>query len=132
MFDTHAIARSLTDAGIEQAQADAITDAVRQAAEQGDHVTGDQFKVGLAEMRAEQRAEIAEVRAEIAEVRTEVANLDTRLSTQIANLRTEIGEVKADLKSDLKVLRFALFTFGPLILALLVRLVFFPAVQGSS
>ena len=46
MLDTHAVARSLTDAGIEPAQADAITDAVRQAAEQGDHVTGDQFKVG--------------------------------------------------------------------------------------
>lgn len=33
MLDTHAIARSLTDAGLEQAQADAITNAVRQAAE---------------------------------------------------------------------------------------------------
>ena len=33
MFDTHAIARALTDAGIEPAHADAITVAVRQAAE---------------------------------------------------------------------------------------------------
>ena len=36
MLDTHAVARSLTDAEFTPAQADAITDAVRQAAEHGD------------------------------------------------------------------------------------------------
>ncbi len=46
-------------------QADAITNAVRPAAEHGDHVTSDQFKVGLAEVRTE----IAGVRTEIALVR---------------------------------------------------------------
>ena len=44
------------------AQADAITNAVRLAAEHGDHVPLDQFTASL-----------AEVRAEIAEVRTEIA-----------------------------------------------------------
>ena len=78
MLDTHAVARSLTAADFTPAQADALIDALRLAAEQGDHVTSDQFKAGQ-----------AEVRAEIAEVRTEIANLDTRLSTQIADLRTE-------------------------------------------
>ena len=78
MLDTHAVARSLTAADFTPAQADALTDALRLAAEQGDHVTSDQFKAGQ-----------AEVRAEIAEVRTEIANLDTRLSTQIADLRSE-------------------------------------------
>ena len=39
MFDTHTIARTLTDAGIDPKHADAITDAVRQAAEHGKHVT---------------------------------------------------------------------------------------------
>ena len=39
MLDTHAIARSLTDAGIPAAQADAITDAVRTAAESADYAT---------------------------------------------------------------------------------------------
>ena len=53
MFDTHAIARSLTDADPTPAQADAITDAIRQAAERGDHVTSEQFKTGLAELRAD-------------------------------------------------------------------------------
>ena len=46
MLDTHAIARTLTDAGIDSKHADAITAAVRQAAEPGEHVT-------RAELRAE-------------------------------------------------------------------------------
>ena len=90
MLDTHAVARSLTAADFTPAQADAVTDALRLVAEHGDHVTSDQFRAGLAEMRAEQRAEIADVR-------TEIANLDTRLSTQIAGVRSEIGNLEARL-----------------------------------
>ena len=52
MLDTHAVARSLTDADFTPAQADALTDALRLVVEQGDHVTSDQFKVGMAETRA--------------------------------------------------------------------------------
>ena len=106
MFDTHAVARSLTAADFTPAQADALTDALRAAAEQGDHVTADQFKAGQ-----------AEVRADAAEVRTEIANLDTRLSTQMSRIESE-------LKSDMK-LR-SKFGYGPVILGLLVKLVFFP------
>ena len=99
MFDTHAVARSLTDADFTPAQADAITNAVRLAAEQGDAVTSDQFKAGLAEVRSE----ITEVRTEIAEVRTEVASLGTRLSTQLAEARAEqriqIAEVRTEIAS---------------------------------
>ena len=43
----------MTDADLTPAQADAITDAIRQAAEHGDHVTSEQFKTGLAELRAD-------------------------------------------------------------------------------
>ena len=68
----------------------ALTDALRLVVEQGEHVTSDQFKAGLAEMRAAQRTEIAEVRTQIAEVRTEIANLDTRLSTQISTTETRL------------------------------------------
>ena len=53
MFDTHAIARSLTDANLTPAQADAITAAIRQAAEHGEHVTPHTISAGLAELRAE-------------------------------------------------------------------------------
>ena len=48
MFDTHAIARALADADLTPAQVNAITDAVRRAA---DHGEGD--LVARAELRAE-------------------------------------------------------------------------------
>ena len=51
-LDTHAIARTLTDAGADPKLADAITAAVREAADHGDHVTPDQFKAGFAELEA--------------------------------------------------------------------------------
>ena len=53
MFDTHAIARQLTGAGLTPDQADAITDAVRQAAEHGGHVTPETLRGGLAELRSD-------------------------------------------------------------------------------
>ena len=81
MLDTHAVARSLTAAEFTPAQADAITDAVRLAAERGDLVTSDQFTAGLSG------------------VRTEIAALDTRLSTQIADLRTEQRTANAGLEA---------------------------------
>ena len=40
------------DAGADPKLADAITAAVREAADHGDHVTPDQFKAGLAELEA--------------------------------------------------------------------------------
>ena len=52
MFDTHAITRELTAAGIDPAHAGAITNAVRQAAEHGDHVTPDQLNAALAGLEA--------------------------------------------------------------------------------
>ena len=61
MFDTHSIARSLSEANLADAQVDAITEAVRRAADHGDHVTSEQFKAGLAEMRTE----IAGLRADL-------------------------------------------------------------------
>lgn len=61
MFDTHAIAWSLSEANLTEAQVDAITEAVRQAADHGDHVTSEQFKAGLAELRTE----IASLRADL-------------------------------------------------------------------
>ena len=52
MLDTHAIARELTAAGIEHQQADAITNAVRQAAEHGEHVTPETLRAELAALEA--------------------------------------------------------------------------------
>ena len=71
MLDTLSVAQELAAGGVARDQAEVIANAMRRFAEQDEHVTADQFKAG------------------IAEVRTEIANLDTRLSRQIADLRTE-------------------------------------------
>ena len=55
MFDSLAIARRLTDAGIERTHADAIADGISRAAEPGDHVTPDAFAAGLAALRGERQ-----------------------------------------------------------------------------
>ena len=103
MFDTLAVAQQLAAGGVAREQAEVIAKAIHDGLEQGDHVTSDQFRAGLAEVRseiaglraevsgqiAEVSGQVAEQRAEVSELRTEMANLDTRLSTQIADLRTE-------------------------------------------
>ena len=53
MFDSLTIARQLTDAGIDRGHADALADAIRQAAEHGEHVTPERFDAGIAELRTE-------------------------------------------------------------------------------
>ena len=102
MFDTHAVARTLTDADFTPAQADAITNAVRQAAEHGDPVTSDQFKAGLSEVRAEIASQVANLDARLS---TQVASLDTRLSTQIAEVRADVAEQHAVMRADVADLR---------------------------
>ncbi|MDE0104171.1 MAG: hypothetical protein OXN89_17495 [Bryobacterales bacterium] len=53
MFDTHAIARRLASADSTAAQVDAITDAVREAADHSEQVTPDQQRADLASLRAD-------------------------------------------------------------------------------
>ena len=88
VLDTLAVARELTAGGVERNEAEVIADAICHAVEQGDHVTSDQFKAGL-----------TEVRAEIAEVRTEMANLGTRL------IRRMVGTVVATATLTVGILR---------------------------
>ena len=61
MLDTLAVAQRLAAGGVDRDQAEVIADAIRQAVEEGDHVTSAQFNAGIAELR------------------TEMANLETRL-----------------------------------------------------
>ena len=93
MLDTHAVARSLTDADLPPAQADAITNAVRLAAEHGDHVTADHFRAGLAELR------------------TEIAASDAKLSTQIANVETRLIKWMVGTVITTAALTFAILRF---------------------
>ncbi|MDE0456050.1 MAG: hypothetical protein OXI15_02045 [Chromatiales bacterium] len=62
-LDTHAIARTLTDAGAQPKLADAITAAVRDAADRDDHVTSEQLRTGLATLEARIDARIATIEA---------------------------------------------------------------------
>lgn len=52
MFDSLTIARQLTEAGIERAQADVLADAIRKAAEHGDHVTPERLDAALSGLEA--------------------------------------------------------------------------------
>ena len=52
MFDALTIARQLIAAGIDPDQASAITDAIRQAAEHGDHVTTGTLDARLGALKA--------------------------------------------------------------------------------
>ena len=63
--------------------------------------------------------------AGVSEEKARIAAADIPLGQNLAtkeDLLKAIGEVKTDLAT----LRVSVFTFGPLILALLVKLVFFP------
>ena len=53
MFDTHAIACGLTAAKLTSELADAITDAVPQAAEHGENVTPDMLRAEIATLRGD-------------------------------------------------------------------------------
>ena len=74
----------------------------------------------IAALRVEMQQEIAALRAEmqqeIAEVRQEIAALRAEMQQEIAALR-------AELKSDLKIIKFV---YGPAVLLMLAKLVFFP------
>ena len=48
------------------------------------------------------------------------------LAAAVAELQASSKDAVAELKRDIAVLRFAVFTFGPVILGLLIKLVFFP------
>ena len=72
MFDTLAVAQQLAAGGVARGQAEVIAHAIREGVEQGDHVTSDQFKAGL-----------AEVRTEIAALDARIAAMETRLTWRI-------------------------------------------------
>ena len=73
-------------------------------------------KQDIAEVRQEIAALRTEVKQEIAEVRQEIAALRIEMQQEIAALRTEV-------KSDLKIIKFV---YGPAVLLMLAKLVFFP------
>ena len=100
MLDTLDVAQSLRDVQFPDAQAAAIAKAVGQASEHGDHVTRDQFKSGISELRLEVavvreglREEIAGVREDL---REEIAGVREGLREEIAGVRAEVASVRTE------------------------------------
>ncbi len=92
MFDTHAVARTLTEADLTPAQADAITDAVRLAAEH------DATAVDVETLAT--KADVAAVQADVAGVesalKADIAAVHTELKVEIADVKVEVADVKAN------------------------------------
>ena len=84
MLDTLAIARTLTEAGMDRDQAAAVTAAVQQAADHGDRVS----RQDLDALRADVRSEFAAVRGEIAQA---VSTLTWRLTLVQAATIAAVG-----------------------------------------
>ena len=101
MFDTLAVAQQLARGGVARGQAEAIAGAIHEAVQQGDSVTADQFKAGVAELRTEIAGLDKRLSAEIAGVRTDVANLDKRLSAEIAGVRTDVANLDKRLSAEI-------------------------------
>jgi ribosomal protein L29 len=98
-IDTLKLARRLREAGFNEAQAEAVADAVREGTETTDLVT-----------RGDLALTAAELRAEIAEVRAEVAGLRSDLRSEIAAVRGEIVSVRSELKTEIAALKTDLLT----------------------
>ena len=75
MFDTHAVARTLTEADLTPAQADAITDAVRLAAEH------DAAAIDV---------ETLATKSDIAVVKSDMTALEARLNARISAQETRL------------------------------------------
>ena len=78
MLDTHAVARSLTDAELTPAQVDAITAAVRDAADHGGRVAADQF-AALDGRLDRVDARLDGIDGRLAALDAQVARVDARL-----------------------------------------------------
>jgi hypothetical protein len=73
-LDTHQTVKSLTAAGFTDAQAEAVTDALRRVQEidLSDLATKADLAAGIADLRSEMKLEFANVRQEMAEMKTEL------------------------------------------------------------
>ena len=79
MLDPVEMTRALTDTGLRPDHAASITHAVQRAAEREQYVTFDQFRAGLAELRADIFKRLSEQSTEIAEVRTEISKAEVQI-----------------------------------------------------
>ena len=97
-LDTLEVAKDLRTAGFTDAQAEALTRAVRKA--QNLDISNLATKADLQATKADLQAEIASVKTEL---RAEIASVKAELRAEIALFRTELrAEIKA-VRSDLQI-----------------------------
>src|SRR3954452_16801410 len=96
-FDTLSYARRLKQAGLPEAQAEAIADATRELVVQDVATKADiaALKADVAAVRAELKADIAVLRSDMAALRSYMAALEQRLTalieTQALRLTVRLG-----------------------------------------
>ena len=127
-FDTLKAADTLIAAGITPAHARAITETMNDAVTEGVATKADiaKLEAGIAELRAEVKADTAEVKADTArletglaelkaDVRADIGNLESRLS---ARIDTEVGA----LNSRLNMLQWGLGLIAAVVLLMAGRM----------
>ena len=125
---------ALVSAGADEAKAKAAASAIPVGEKIATKQDIGDVKQEIADAKAELKQEIADVKAglkqEIADVKAglkqEIADVKAELKQEIADLKAELKQDIAAIKQDIAVLKFAVFTFGPVIIGLLIKLVFFP------
>ena len=109
--------RALVEAGVSDSSAQAAASAIPAAEDLA-------TKQDLAEVKTELEQRITEVKTGLGQKITEVK---TELEQRISEVKTGLEQRIAEVKQDVAVLKFAVFSFGPVIVGLLVKLVFFPS-----
>ena len=83
-FDTHKVVKDLQDAGFDEAQAEAVVNALGSAIDR-DVVRAESFK-DFAE-----KADIVDVRQEIAELRTDMKDMELRITVRLMGVMLATG-----------------------------------------
>ena len=115
--------KALVEAGAPEDSARAAASSIPIAKDLASKQDIAEVRQEIAEVRQEIAALRGEMQQEIAEVRQEIAALRGEMQQEIAEVRQEIAALRAELKSDLKIIKFV---YGPAVLLMLAKLVFFP------
>ena len=116
-FDTLSYARRLKQAGMPEAQAEAVAEATRDA------ITADvATKADIERLEATTKVEFADVRHEIENVRHEMAALRTELKNDIAALDARMNAAMDSLGLRLTIRLGGLIAVGVAVLAAVIKL----------
>ena len=115
MFDTHAVARALTEADLTPAQADAITDAVRLAAEHDAAAIDIETlatKADVAGVEAALKSDVAAVevalKSDVAAVKSDVAAVQANVAAVEVALKSDVAALEARMRADMAALELRL------------------------